>query len=114
MAEYVWIDGSGNTLRSKSRTLTTPVNSIADLPKWNFDGSSCYMASTHNSEVILKPVFYCKDPFREGDNLIVLCDTWIWANNNFTHEIPANTNFRVFAQEIFDAVKDHKPWYGLE
>jgi glutamine synthetase len=42
VAEYVWIDGSGTTLRSKARTLTLKVKSLADLPEWNYDGSSCY------------------------------------------------------------------------
>lgn len=41
-AEYVWIDGSGVTTRSKAKTLTKPVKSLADIPKWNYDGSSCY------------------------------------------------------------------------
>jgi glutamine synthetase len=42
IAEYVWIDGSGLTLRSKAKTLTKKVTSIADLPDWNYDGSSTY------------------------------------------------------------------------
>jgi glutamine synthetase len=42
VAEYVWIDGSGITLRSKCRTLSHKVNSLADLPEWNYDGSSTY------------------------------------------------------------------------
>ena len=102
IAEYVWIDGSGITLRSKARTITRKIESLKDIPEWNFDGSSCYMASTHNSEVIMKPVFYCKDPFREGNNIIVLCDTYIWADENFSKLVPANTNFRHHAKTIFE------------
>ena len=59
IAEYVWIDGHGD-LRSKCRTLANlPQDraiTVADLPVWNYDGSSCYQATTENSEIIMKPV----------------------------------------------------------
>ena len=42
VAEYVWIDGSGLQLRSKAKTVTKAVTCLADLPDWNYDGSSCY------------------------------------------------------------------------
>ena len=76
IAEYVWIDGSGLTLRSKCKTLDKKVTSIKDLPDWNYDGSSCYQATTENSEIILKPVAYFPDPFRGGDNVLVMCETF--------------------------------------
>ena len=61
IAEYVWIDGKGD-LRAKCKTLTgMPQDraiTVDDLPDWNYDGSSCYLAETENSEVIMKPVAF--------------------------------------------------------
>jgi glutamine synthetase len=98
IAEYIWIGGSGIALRSKARTLDKKVNSLADIPEWNYDGSSTYQATTEQSECILKPVAYYRDPFRRGDNILVMCDTWNWKDNTCKELIPANTNFRHFAR----------------
>jgi glutamine synthetase len=114
IAEYCWIDGSGITIRSKSRTLEKKVETIDEVPEWNYDGSSCYQASTQNSEVILKPVRIYRDPFRGGDNIIVMCDSWVWGDPEFSTLVPANTNFRSHAKEIFDRFEGEKPWYGIE
>jgi glutamine synthetase len=102
IAEYVWIDGSGITLRSKAKTITKKIEKLEDLPEWNYDGSSCYQASTHNSEVIMKPVAYYPDPFRAGDNYIVMTETFVWADETFSSLKPANTNFRHYARKIFE------------
>ena len=42
-AEYVWIGGN-HELRCKTRTLNPVPKSVADLPMWNFDGSSTEQA----------------------------------------------------------------------
>ena len=42
VAEYVWIGGSGIDIRSKARTLEKRPTSIAEVPEWNYDGSSTY------------------------------------------------------------------------
>ena len=73
IAEYIWIDGAGS-LRAKCRTLDKYPKTVEDLPEWNYDGSSTYQATTENSEIIMKPVFFFPDPFRGGDNIMVLTD----------------------------------------
>ncbi|CAI2366196.1 unnamed protein product [Moneuplotes crassus] len=114
MAEYIWIDGTGINLRSKSRSLDKKIECLADLPDWNFDGSSTEQACTEDSEVIIKPVAYFKDPFRGGDNLLVLCSSYSWTDETRTELKPANTNFRYFSEPIFEECKDEQPWYGIE
>lgn len=113
IATYIWIDGS-MTMRGKNRTLEKKITSVSELPDWNFDGSSCYMATTENSEIILKPVAFYPDPFLGGDNILVLTETFTWEDNTYQKLVPANTNFRAFCTPIFDALKEEEPWFGIE
>lgn len=113
IAEYIWIDGTGVTTRSKQRTLDKKPESVSELPEWNYDGSSTEQATTANSEIIIKPVAMYPDPFRKGDNILVLCEAWSLEKETDTLT-PANTNFRHFATEIFDKDPAAEPWFGIE
>jgi len=113
IAEYIWIDGNMG-MRSKARTLDKKITSLSQLPEWNYDGSSCYQATTENSEIIMKPAFYFPDPFRGGDNIMVLCETYTWKDTTYKELVPANTNFRAAAKKIFDAMPEEEPWFGIE
>jgi glutamine synthetase len=109
IAEYIWIGGSGSDLRSKARTLPKPVSDPKELPKWNYDGSSTGQAPGVDSEVILYPQAIFRDPFRRGNNILVICDAYTPAG------VPIPTNKRAAAAEIFakKEVAEEVPWYTL-
>jgi glutamine synthetase len=110
IAEYIWIGGNGLDLRSKARTVKAPIKSVADLPKWNFDGSSTNQAEGHDSEVILYPQAIFRDPFRKGDNILVIADAYK------PDGTPLASNKRAEAAKIFNdpKVAEAVPWYGIE
>ena len=112
--EYIWIDHTGLDIRGKTRVIGREVKSVTDIPEWNYDGSSTGQAPTENSEVILKPVRFYPDPFRKGNNIIALCETFVWADGNHSELKPADTNFRHFASKIDEELKDEDIWCGLE
>lgn len=105
--DYVWIGGR-NELRSKSKVIYANVKKLADIPNWNYDGSSCYdQAPVDNSEIIIQPKKIFKCPFKKN-GIIVMCDTY-----NINGEPTAN-NFRAPAEKIFEKFSSEVPWFGLE
>jgi len=109
--EYIWIGGTGLDIRSKTRTLKTKVEDIKDIPCWNYDGSSTDQADGSYSEIWLRPVKFCPDPFRGGDNILCLCETL-----NAKTMKPIDTNKRHIAAEIFEQkeVVEEETWWGIE
>eukprot|EP00499_Haloplacidia_sp_CaronLabIsolate_P001166 CAMPEP_0196797762 /NCGR_PEP_ID=MMETSP1104-20130614/38800_1 /TAXON_ID=33652 /ORGANISM="Cafeteria sp., Strain Caron Lab Isolate" /LENGTH=362 /DNA_ID=CAMNT_0042168169 /DNA_START=10 /DNA_END=1098 /DNA_ORIENTATION=- len=107
-AEYVWIGGSGQDLRSKTKTIDRVPSSPADLPVWNFDGSSTGQAGGSDSEVLLHPVRIFRDPFRGGDNIIVLCECTDPAGKAIA------TNTRQTSLAVFEKAAGEEPWFGIE
>ena len=117
IAEYVWIDHNHN-LRSKARTLKNGKDNQSCLiasqgstkvcPDWNFDGSSTGQAEGKDSEVILRPQSLFNDPFRGGDNVLVMCDLYLPDGN------PHPDNTRYAANDIFSRALEEHPWFGIE
>jgi glutamine synthetase len=107
-AMYIWIDGSGENLRCKTKSLEEEPKSINDLPEWNFDGSSTGQATGVNSDVYLKPVAMYPDPFRQGKNKLILCET-------YTHDKkPTASNNRFRCVQVQAQAADQVPWFGME
>lgn len=107
-AYYIWIDGSGQGLRGKTKTLDKPTYDVSELPIWNFDGSSTGQAIGDNSDIYIKPVAIFRDPFRRGDNILVMCEV-------ISHNLePHPTNFRRECNETMEKCKEQIPWFGIE
>lgn len=105
---YVWIDGSGETMRAKTRTVDNEPQNVSELPIWNFDGSSTGQAEGFNSDVYMKPIAMFRDPFRGGKNKIVLCDT-------YTYDMkPHETNKRFSCVDSMTQAANQKPWFAIE
>jgi len=112
--EYVWIGGK-QELRSKIRVLKQNIDSINDIPSWNYDGSSTHQAFNCDSEVIIIPraLFRLSSnnyiPYLFNQNhILVMCDTY---NVDGT---PHLTNKRAPANDIFNKQLEAEPWYGIE
>ena len=90
------------------QTLSKKPGSVKELPEWNFDGSSTGQAPGDNSDVFLRPVAMFPDPFRLGDNVLVMCETWMSDGK------PNQWNFRHDADVVMTEHAKHEFWFGLE
>lgn len=104
---YIWIDGR-NGLRSKTKTVSSIPKNVTDLPIWNFDGSSTYQSTGKNADVYLLPIRMYRDPFRGGNNKLVLCETVD------DKQKATMSNTRHSCKKIMDQVKHEEPWFGIE
>ncbi|XP_035040601.1 glutamine synthetase [Hippoglossus stenolepis] len=105
---YIWIDGKGEEVRGKTRTLDTEPKGIEEIPEWNFDGSSTYQSEGSNSDMYLKPVCMFRDPFTLDPNKLVLCEVFKY------NRLPAETNYRTSCEKVMQKVEKHCIWFGME
>lgn len=105
---YIWIDGTGENVRSKTRTLDFVPKSPSEIPEWTYDGSSTYQAEGINSDIYLTPVALYNDPFRRGNNKLVLCDTYS------SDRQPTKSNQRYLCNHAMQAARNEDPWFGIE
>lgn len=82
----------------------TPARGACHICRWNYDGSSTGQAPGDDSEVYLVPRAIYKDPFRKGDNILVLCDAYepprVNADGTVTSIKAIPTNTRAACAEV--------------
>lgn len=110
---YIWIDGSHptQTLRSKVKIVPSKKQTLTvdDLPQWNFDGSSTYQATGHDSDLTLQPVCIVNDPILGAGNYLALCEVL-----NPDGVTPHPSNKRAKLAELMKEAKKYDPWIGFE
>mmetsp|Transcript_28379 Transcript_28379/g.83981 ORF Transcript_28379/g.83981 Transcript_28379/m.83981 type:complete len:454 (-) Transcript_28379:2518-3879(-) len=120
VAEYVWIDGTGEMLRCKARTMpkTGKAPKLSDMALWQFDGSSTGQAPGYDSEVTLVPRAMFRDPFRGPADVIVLCDCYepakVMSDGSVQKMRPIPSNTRAPCAEVMKKVAAEEPWFGIE
>ena len=96
--EYIYLDGYTSPIKTggekeaenanvRSKTKIVNISDIEwsgvglprveSLPIWGSDGSSSRQAEGDSSDIVLKPVYVCKDPMRfstQAEAFLVLCE----------------------------------------
>ncbi|CAE1294225.1 glnA [Acanthosepion pharaonis] len=107
MCEYIWVDIDGDGLRSKCRTLNYIPQTASDCPSWDF-GAITDFSTRAITDLHLEPAMLFNDPFRRGNNKLLLCDVY----DNTGKPVAANR--RNSCAEVMKLVKDEDPWFGIE
>lgn len=81
---------------------------LNSIPNWGSDGSSSKQALGNSSDIVLKPVYVCRDPMRNGYTFLVLCETFD------KDGIPLESNTRAKFRELYDIHKNREIRFGYE
>lgn len=107
---YVFVDGSLEKVRAKTKTLDFEPKRAEDCPEWTFCalGSGQWPDAGPKSEAYLVPVALFRDPFFGGRNKIVLCEVLQYDRT------PMKTNTRRSCSQAMQKAADQEPWFGIE
>ena len=102
--EYIWLDGYEPVANLRSKTKIVDVSTaptLAELPVWNFDGSSTRQAEGSSSDCLLQPVALFPDPGRPNA-LLAMCEVLL------PDGTPHPSNSRATIPD------DPDTWFGFE
>ena len=116
-AEVIWV-GCELELHSMTRVLPCMPSGVQELPTWSFDGSQTGQAPEHCSVVYLKPRSIHPDPFRSGQHILVLCDTFtppqIEQDGAPGQAVPHSSNNRAPCEKVMEAAAGSDPQFSVE
>lgn len=92
MVTYVWIDGSGELVVSKTQTLKFEPKQVDEVPWWY---TLMYESDMPEVSALLKPVAIFRDPFYRGNNKLVLCETYTYDRKPHRKKMPHEKNSTV-------------------
>ena len=111
-AEYVWLDGSRPAQGIRSKTRIVPVDAesprLTRFPDWTFDGALTGQAEGEDQDCALKPVCFVRDPLREGDHFLVLCE--VFNPDGTRHPSSGRADLRLV---LANGAEKHEPWIGF-
>jgi len=115
-AEYIWIDsdytdGRSFDLCSKGMTLDACPRGPEDLPVWTYSG-----ADASDIHLVARRIY--RDPFRRGDNILVLADTYEEPALGGGQALgpPTKYNTRAACEQMMARARTagDDPWFGIE
>jgi hypothetical protein len=112
MLEYIWLAGDATvgdpsrTLKSKMRVVRAEPQRLEDIGTWMYDGTATEQAPGEDTEVVLRPVYFCPDPFRGAPHKLVLCDG---LKQDGT---PIASNTRSECARLLALRPEEQPWAG--
>ncbi|CAN8032554.1 unnamed protein product [Ixodes persulcatus] len=107
---YVFVDGTLENVRAKTRTLDFEPKTAKDCPEWTYCALGTYQWADAGakSEMFLVPVALFRDPFLKGRNKLVLCETLLHDRR------PPETNTRWSCDKAMKEAANEDPWFGIE
>uniref|UniRef100_A0A1I7XFU8 glutamine synthetase n=1 Tax=Heterorhabditis bacteriophora TaxID=37862 RepID=A0A1I7XFU8_HETBA len=105
LATYVWIDGTGENLREKTRTLEKDPGEPEIQMLCTYGVVFCVDVYFY---YMYYPIATYPDPFLGGKHKLVLCET---LDAEFR---PTSTNHRSACSKVMNKIKNMNPWFGME
>ncbi|GFR40848.1 hypothetical protein Agub_g1497 [Astrephomene gubernaculifera] len=120
MAEYIWLVGATGQLRSKTKVLEAKPSCPEEAPVMVVESNPGNQLAEPNLELFLKPRKIFRDPFRGGDHILVLCDTFhasqvaTEAGLPATVLQPSESNSRVACENVLKYAEKEEPVFAAE